>query len=35
VHGGIGDRLHIRLTDVFGNHGDAELPKVDLFIICC
>lgn len=34
VHGRVGDRLHVRLADVLGHDGDAELPQVDLLVVC-
>lgn len=34
VDSGCRDRLHIGLAYVFSNHRDAELPHVDLFVVC-
>ena len=33
VHGCVGDRMHVRLSDVLGNDRNAELPHEDLLVI--
>ena len=35
MHRGVGNRVHVRLGDVFGDHRYTKLPNKDLFVIGC